>query len=281
MPHREPDWTELWKQLVEMSAWKWQGEGERKSRDKWQERARDFDRSVKERWQNPDSSRSFILSQLSHDCTLLDIGAGTGAWCILTAQRIRRVTALEPSPSMRSLLLENLRQAGISNVEVLPEAWPEAQVEPHDITLCAHAMYGIADFALFVRRMEQVTRRLCIMILRTPLAGSVMTDAARHVLGHPHDSPNFTIAFNALLQMGIYPNVIMEEDDAWAPWQSATLEEALQKVKSRLALGDEARHDAFLKDLLERRLQPCDEGLRWPPGIRSALIYWQPGELPL
>lgn len=278
MLHCEPDWIGLWKALAEMGAWRREAKGDSHSADLWKERACEFDRSVKERWQNPDASRTFILSQLTPECTLLDIGAGTGAWCVLAAQRIRSVTALEPSPSMRKLLQENLRQAGLTNVHVLPDAWPQAEVETHDISLCAHAMYGVADFALFVRRMEEVTRRLCIMILRAPLPGSVMAEAARHVLGHPHDSPNFIIAYNALLQMGIYANVIMEEEDAWQPWQSASLEDALRKAKSRLALDEENHtHDAFLLELLRSRLQPGEKGLRWPPGMRSALIYWKPG----
>jgi len=276
MPHVEPDWIELWRQLVELSAWKWKSDQNSLGRDLWSERAKEFDRSVKERWQSPDSSRAFILSQLEPTTTLLDIGAGTGAWSVLAAGRIRRVTALEPSLSMRNLLKENLRQAGLTNVEVLPGAWPEAQVDAHDITLCAHAMYGVADFSLFVQRMNQVTRRTCIMILRAPMPGGVMAEAAQHILGHPHDSPNFIIAYNALVQMGIYANVIMEERDAWQPWMSATLEDALHKIKSRLALTDTSPHDEFLRDLLQRRLQPCQEGLRWPISTRSALIYWDP-----
>ena len=96
------------------------------------------------------------------------------------------------------------------------------------------------------------------------------------VWGHPHDSPNFQVGYNALLQMGLFPNVLMEDTGLWDARTNDSMEEALADVKRRLDLWDveDSEHDAFLEDLLRRRLTLQDGRYVWPPGVRSALVYW-------
>lgn len=271
------DWAELWRNLAQM-----QQERRRavaSSADPWQERARSYQSRVEHRWAKPDASRQVVAAHLAAapEATFLDIGAGTGAWAVYLAPRAARITALEPSPAMLSVMREVLAAKGISNVTTVQAAWPDAEVAPHDFSLCAHAMYGALDLPAFVRRIEQVTRRACFMIFRAPSADGVMAEAARRVWGHPYDSPNFQIAYNVLLQMGIRANVCFEEAPGWPPWTSATLDEALNDVKRRLMLNT-AEHDRFLLDLLQRRLHQEDGQWVWPRAIRSALVYWQSGE---
>ena len=45
-------------------------------------------------------------------------------------------------------------------------------------------------------------------------------------------------------------------------------------MKRRLGLPEPSGHDAFLADLLERRLTPADGGCVWPRATRSALVHW-------
>lgn len=271
------DWAELWRNLAQM-----QQERRRAvagSADPWQERARSYQSRVEHRWAKPDASRQVVATHLAAapEATFLDIGAGTGAWAVYLAPRAARITALEPSPAMLSVMREVLAAKGISNVTTVQAAWPDAEVAPHDFSLCAHAMYGALDLPAFVRRIEQVTRRTCFMIFRAPSADGVMAEAARRVWGHSYDSPNFQIAYNVLLQMGIRANVCFEEAPGWPPWTSATLDEALNDVKRRLMLNT-AEHDRFLLDLLQRRLHQEDGQWVWPRAMRSALVYWQSGE---
>lgn len=271
------DWTDLWRDLS-------QKQRQRLNRvapgqDVWQERAREYQARANRRWFRPDSSREAIAQRVAAtpQATLLDIGAGTGAWTLYLASRLAKVTAVDPSPAMLAVLSESVAEQGVTNVEIVQAVWPEAPVAVHDFSLCSHAMYGAADLPAFVRRMEEVTRRACFLVLRAPAAGGVMAEAARHVWGHPHDSPNFTIAYNILLDMGIRPNVLFEAAGHWEPWSSATLADALGEVKRRLVLTSD-EHDAFLLDLLARRLTPKDGQLVWPRDMRSALVSWQAGE---
>jgi SAM-dependent methyltransferase len=267
------DWIALWQELVEMNLT--YGRHGQKIDDHWQERASSFNEAVKRRWGKPDSSREFVLSIINSEDTLLDIGAGSGAWEVLLAPRIKTTSAIEPSQSMRDIMRQNLLTARINNVKIIPGKWPEVEILPHTHTLCAHSMYGCADFERFIQRMVAATLQTCTLILRLPLPGSLMTQAAKKVFGHPHDSPNFVIAYNALLQMGIHANVIMENSGPWEPWVSSNFDEALKMIKEKLGLFNSSKHDDYLSGLLQENLVEQDGSLVWPAGIRSALIHWK------
>jgi hypothetical protein len=62
----------------------------------------------------------------------------------------------------------------------------------------------------------------------------------------------------------------------WKSWTSESLDDALRRLKSRLDIPADkpSEHDAFLSDLLRQRLVWQDGQYIWPPGVRSALIYW-------
>ena len=144
----------------------------------------------------------------------------------------------------------------------------------YDFSLCSHAMYGFADFKTFIDRMVEVTKKTCFLLMRVPTSDGVMAEAAMRVWGQPYDSANFQIAYNALLQMGIYANVLMENTGLWKPWRSASIEEALADVKRKLGLVGDTVHDDYLRQLLERRLSYENGEYVWPRGVRSALVYW-------
>ena len=146
------DALRLWRQLVERHVEHYPAHGDDEDRDVWVERARWFHQMVLKRWQQRDSSRDFVISQLKQHpgSTVLDIGAGTGAWSCLMAGHARSVTAVEPSEGMLTVMQENLAQQGIDNVAIVQDTWPEAEVEPHDFSLCAHALYGCADLERFM-----------------------------------------------------------------------------------------------------------------------------------
>ena len=271
------DWLDLWRELAELQAAGWKGphvaqEGE----DAWRDRARNYDAHVKRRWATPDSSRDFVVAQLkAHpDWTALDIGGGTGAWASLMAQHARQVTVVEPSPAMREVMRENLSATGVSNVTIVEGKWPDIQVGTHDLTLCAHAMYGLPDFAAFVHSLEAATRNLCVLVMRAPIREGLMAQAAMRVWGQPYDSPDFQVAYSALLQMGIFPNVLMENSGLWEPWSNPGLEEAYAEIKRKLNVPDPSEHDAFLWNLVKGNLTYEDGQYLWPRGVRSALVYW-------
>jgi hypothetical protein len=231
---------------------------------------------VKKKWERRDSSREFLVSALKSNAgsTVLDIGAGTGAWAVLMARHAAGVTAVEPSRAMAEILIEKVRTERIENITVVDGIWPDVSVGPHDYVLASHSIYGAADFRAFVLKMSDTARRACFLLLRVPFTDAIMARAAMHVWGQPYDSPNFQIAYNALLQIGVYPNVIMESPKGWRPWTNSSLGEALEEMKSRLDLSDTNQHDEYLIGLLEGELREENGRVVWPAGNQSALVYW-------
>lgn len=270
------DWLILWRELSEIQDSVIKRTGEKDSDDKWRRRAVDFDGELKRRWANPDSSRDFVTTRLQEnpEWTVLDIGGGTGAWAELMSRHARQVTVVEPSPAMNGIMRQNLANAHSQNVAIIEGEWPKVQVDTYDMVLCSHAMYSLSDFEAFVRSIQAVSRHLCVLILRAPGPKDLMSIAATHIWGQPYDSPDYQVAFNALLQLGIFPNVLMENTGLWDSWTSPNLEEALAKVKRRLRLTENSAYDVYLKDLLEHNLIPQDGKLVWPRGIRTAMVYW-------
>jgi SAM-dependent methyltransferase len=271
------DWILLWRQLAESQSHIWKkGNGSDGEDDHWKDRARSFADGVKKRWAMPDTHKDFILSMLKADpnSTVIDIGAGTGGWAVPMARHASKVTALEPSSEMIKVMRENLEQEGTGNVEIIQGSWPETETEPHDYSLCAHAMYGVADLPAFVKAMSSVTRKTCLMLLRAPAHDGTMAQAALRIWGQPYDSPNFQIAYAAMLQMGLYPHVLMGKADQWDPWTNASFEEAMAETRRRFKVPFPSEHDAFLDELLKSRLTYRDGRCVWPSEVRSALIYW-------
>lgn len=265
------DWAALWRDLVTRQAWgAWTGPG-----DPWEGRAEEYGEREARRWSQRDPIRDFVAARIRPGSTVLDIGAGTGSWARMLARTASRVTAIDPSPAMRTVMRAGLEVAGTANVDLRPGRWPEVDTEAHDYTLCSHAMYASADFPAFVQRMIEVTHRTCFLVLRVTATDGIMTEAARHVWGHPMGSPNFTIAYNILLQMGLTPNVLMNTR-MWEPTTSTTLDAALATVKGHFRITT-PEHDRYLTSLLRRRLLPRDGQYTWPAELRSALVYWDVG----
>jgi SAM-dependent methyltransferase len=272
-PAREAyvNWLHLWRQLVERQSQSHRHDSP-DGGDPWRKRASGFNDSVRRRLAAPDSLRELLQSRIDSSTSVLDVGAGTGGWAIPLAQAARTVTCIEPSPSMLEHLRANLQAAGLRNVTSVAGSWP-CPFEPQDVVLCSHAMYSADDLAGFVRALVAAAKREVYLVMRLPTSDGVMAEASRVVWGHPHDSPNIVIAYNALLEMGIYPDVVVQHD-LWRPWVSESLEAALVDVKRRLGVSEDDSFDAALAELLARRLVRSDGQCVWPAGVRSALLYW-------
>jgi len=271
------DWIALWKELVEKQGPFWNRKKRSKdNRDKWKDRAQGFYDRVKKRWSKPDSNRDFIVSMISSvsGATVLDIGAGTGAWAVYLSKSAKKITAIEPSDEMRQILKENIKKEGVENVEVLDRLWPALNMETHDFSLSSHSVYGCEDLQAFINAMSKATRHTCFMLLRAPDHNGLMARAASRIWGQPYDSPNFQVAYNAMLQIGMFPNVLMEEKGMWPRWANQNFEEAFERIRARFGLENNTEHDQFLRELLKEHLKEKDGMITWPSELRSGLVYW-------
>jgi len=262
---KEIDWLELWRELVTKKL--------HPKTEKLVERYKGHGHNRKER---PDSLLEFVLKVVDVNDTAIDIGAGTGRWTIPLAKTIRSVTAVEPTSGMAEMLKENLDNAGHRNVEVLSQTWEDAIPSIHDIVVCAHGMYASADLASFVRKIELFSRKRCYLAIRLPPADGILSELSLKIYGCRHDSPDAVIAYNALYTMGIHTNVLVE--NSMVNWINETVEDAFIRAKRHLRLDtSETAYDDLIYSILHRRLTLSDGVYTWPDGMRSALLWWNPG----
>ncbi|MBN2240518.1 MAG: class I SAM-dependent methyltransferase [Dehalococcoidales bacterium] len=256
------DWLEIWKEVSGATR-------HRSEPEKVKSGRKHFRRNSA--WR-PDPLLDFVLENLESHQTFLDIGAGTGRWTIPIAQKAKSVTAIEPSGSMLEMLHEKIDEAGLDNVRIVKGRWEELDVEPHDIVYCIHGMYETPDFAGFVRKMEQTARERCYLGLRLPPVDGIVNILFREIYGHPYDSANAVIAWNALYSMGIYANVVVEE--GMHNWKDSSLEDAFDRAKRHLNMGSSTEYNDLIQRTLEERLTFVDGTYIWPDGMRSALLWW-------
>jgi hypothetical protein len=262
----ETDWLELWKELAASVP-----------QSSNREMVSRFKNHAQKRSERPDSLLDFIIDNIDCETTVIDVGAGSGRWTIPLAQKARSITAVEPSEDMRKVLEESISNSGVKNVRIIRNSWEEAAPEPHDIVVCAHAMYSSPDLASFVRKMEKYSAKACYMAVRLPPADGIIGELCLKKYGHRHDSPNAIIAYNALYSLGVYPNILMETGDTYQ-WTNNSFEEAFIRAKRHLKLESNTVYDALIRQTLDRRLIRSNDTFIWPDGMRSALLYWTPGK---
>lgn len=265
MAFTETDWLALWRELI--LAQPHTAQSELVNRYK----THAFLRRTR-----PDPLLDFILQSLDDTATVIDIGAGNGRWTVPVATKAKMVTAIEPDLEMVELLRDIIRTAP-GNIDIKQSSWEEAEVEPHDVVLCAHAMYSVPDLAAFVLKMEQLAKKVCYMAIRLPPADGVIGELMRVIYGYTYDSPNAIIAYNALYSMGICASIRVEE--GIKHWVNDSLEEAFGRAKRHLRLQADSRYDGLISDTLRSRLTLSNDGYVWPDGMRSALLWWNPRDL--
>lgn len=262
---KEVDWLALWRELVA-----------RNSQPKEERLVKRYEAHARKRMERPDPLLNFVLEEVAGQDTSIDIGPGNGRWTIPLAKTVRRVTAIEPNSSMVEILKENLDNAGLDNVDIISQTWEDAIPSMHDIVLCAHGMYGSPDLAAFVGKMERFSRKRCYLALRLPPADGIMAELSLKIHGCRHDSPNAVIAYNALYDMGIHANVLVDNEMVY--WVDTTLEDAFKRAKRHLRLEtSETTHDKLINSTLTRRLSFSKSVSVWPDGMRSALLWWSLG----
>ncbi|OPY91047.1 MAG: 16S ribosomal RNA methyltransferase KsgA/Dim1 family protein [Syntrophus sp. PtaU1.Bin208] len=259
----EYNWLELWRKLVRGN-----------SRPKREGMVEKYKAHARKKAERPDPLLDFVLKEMNAGETVLEIGPGTGRWTIPVARSCRSVTAVEPTSAMANMLRENLDNAGLRNVDILTQSWEEASPPMHDRIICAHGMYGSPDLAAFVRKMESCARKNCCLAVRLPPADGILGELSLKINGCRHDSPDAVVAYNALYNMGIYANVLVEE--VMAHWSNASLEDAVRRAKKHLNLGYREDYDELISSTLERRLRFSNGVYTWPDGMRSALLWWRP-----
>lgn len=269
------DWVANWRQIVEDRRQRVEalGEGNRAGSDFWDRRADQFRRMSEQHDPRNDLLVAMITETLGPDGTLLDVGAGAGRYALPVAQSGRPVTAVEPSAGMRRNLEERLQQAGLANVRIVPSAWEDASVQPHDVILASHILYPIADVVPFIRKLVTHARRAWFLTIRVEPMGGEIAPLWREIWRSPYPAePTFLDLYNLLFAIGLRPNVRLRPF-AGGGQAAGALDDAAQQVRGRLFLAeDDHQHDAAIRRFLQAHMQERDGQWRWPQSRMEAIV---------
>jgi hypothetical protein len=218
-----------------------------------------------------------VLSLARSDDAWMDIGAGAGRLTVPLAGVVRRVVAVEPSPTMREALGAAIAEAGVVSIELHDRRWPEdADALPVvDVALSANFLYGLDEPLPFLEAMERRSRRLCVVALADRSSRVPNLEVWEEVVGEPYVAgPGAAELVVLLLATG------RRADVRWfqaAPPRALPPDQAVEQQRWRLGLRpDSPRLDA-LRAAVERRID-ADGLVRLRSGRScTAVLSWEAG----
>jgi ubiquinone/menaquinone biosynthesis C-methylase UbiE len=135
-----------------------------------------------------DLTEDLVLMQdlgIDETSTVLDLGAGTGAFALAAAPFCRRLVAVDVSPAMLDLLRTKTDERRLSNIELVRAGFLsyEHQGEPVDFIYSRHALHHLPDFwkALALQRMASFLRPGGILRIRDLIFSFNPADADRFI----------------------------------------------------------------------------------------------------
>ena len=214
--------------------------------------------------------------------TWLDVGAGGGRFSLGIARAVRRVIAVEPSPSMRAVFTHTIADfrdpegGRIANTELRAERWPPASTDGYraDVAFISHVGYDIEAIGPFLDALEAAASRACVAVLMDRPPPSSFSALWPDVHGEPQAELPGLVEFMALLlARGALPEMRVA---ATEDWRFDSPAEAETVALRRLWLSPEGPKAARLRDALARTLLRDGDGVRLPHRSRVGLVSWTP-----
>ncbi len=216
-----------------------------------------------------------LKREVTADQTLLDVGGGAGRFAVALALGCRSVTVAEPSESMLVQLGEELKETGIANVAAVQGNWEDVEVEPAEVVLCSHVVYGVADIVPFVRKLESHARDRVLILSFVDSPQAHLAPLWKPV--HQEERINLPALpelVNVLWELGIHPDIEMIETTGRQTFE--TREAALDQLRGRLWVAPDGEADHRLQKALDEMLECVDDGfaIRGAGPRRQGLISW-------
>lgn len=209
-------------------------------------------------------SRRRALEALPEGGTVLDVGVGGGASSLGLAPKAGTIVGVDPHPGMLEQFEVSARECGVVPRPVLG-SWPEVavEVEPADVAVCHHAVYGVEQIEDFLLALTSHARRRVVLEVseHPPLFGI-------HPLWrsfHGTERPDWLVAdeaFAVLEELGLD----VEREDVCLPLTKREVTaEFVAFVRRRLHVGPgrDPEIEQFLRAL---PAQPHTVVALWWPG---------------
>mgnify|MGYP001381454084 CR=1 FL=1 len=209
---------------------------------------------------------------------VLDIGAGTGTLAIPLAAKGCQVTAIEPSDLMMQGLLQNQKNAGISDIVVIPKRWEEVNPEelggPFDVVIASYSL-TMTDISGALTKMQGCcTGTIHLFWFLTPPSWvRVSYDLWPQLHGREYTGePLADCLWHILCEMGIYADIRVEQKKQ--PILYRAIDDAVREYYQRLNCFTPAQ-EQILYDYFQRNLLQSAGGYHLPGDSIGAHIRWK------
>jgi SAM-dependent methyltransferase len=122
---------------------------------------------------------------LGSECSVVDLGTGSGQFALAAARACRRVVAVDVSPVMLGRLAEKLDRGAASNVEAVGAGFLSYRHagEPADVVYSRYALHHLPDFwkAIALGRIADMLRVGGVLRLWDVVYGFEPADAERRI----------------------------------------------------------------------------------------------------
>ena len=221
----------------------------------------------------PGPTARVVAGLLPAGGSLLDVGAGTGRASLPFARQGHPLTAVERNQAMVAALGAEAEDAG-AGVRVIEKPWPEAASEAgrHDVVVCAHVVYDVADLAPFLQALHETARVGVVLEAgeRHPWANLTPYYRALHGLERP-DGPAAGLLLEVIAEvLGVAPEV-----EHWigpARTRFADLQELVEFYRRRLLVP--ASRAADLADRLAPDIMEQDGWLSLGGEQGAVTVWW-------
>ncbi len=218
------------------------------------------------------------LMEVSPDWTVLDMACGGGTLAIPLASRVKRITAVDFSRNMLSILERRCRENGITNIDIIMGSWDDdwksLGIGEHDVAIASRSLHE-ENASHYIQKLNQTARRQ--VYISAPVGhgprDARLCEFAGRTCSMGADYSHF---YNILYHMGIRPNVSFVEECHRSRWK--THEEALEDQRwmfHNMTSEEEEKVKVYLdQNLIYRDGQwqlPYERKCHW------AVMWWPKG----
>jgi SAM-dependent methyltransferase len=148
-------WTDQWRDFVRETSYKNSLAKRKISNDEFWRSFGIYDQAIMLSGY-PGEALAKISSFIAPKTTLLDIGAGTGAFAVPLSKITSKTVAVDPSQYQLQLLSEKAKKEGLANIVTIEKEWKD--VEPSEIA--CNIDYALAAYSLFDEDIEGFLKKM-------------------------------------------------------------------------------------------------------------------------
>ena len=221
--------------------------------------------------------RYLDLLPITKEDSVLDVGCGPGRVAVLTAQRAKRVTAIDSAEKMLAHCKNNAKLAGVENLDARFLDWNQAvlgeNLEQHDIAIASRSV-GLSD----LRKLSSFAKKFAVIMAWAN--GPSIPELLDRLFAGTSDKPPFrmvhdrrlsyNVMYNIVYDMGYEPNIRIVPDGFQRLF--ASKQEAYEEL-SHLKEMDEDKMPIFEKNV-DQFLTETKDGYWFEMKTRSFVMWW-------